>query len=203
MAGIVLSVADFARAAQARSGQPSALVPALATLDARTGRELVQVMVSDVKRRFATGTTPGGAKWKPLKYGRPRGGTQPLRDTGRLMASIVGRFDRTSVTVGTAHPGAALANYGGTVRPRKGKFLAVPLTREAARAGSPRRLKGSARLPLFARLMGGKMVGHFLLIKKAVVPAREFLGLSREALLAVEAVLTEAAVRQWQAGRSL
>ena len=66
-------------------------LPVAGPLSPALGKEIAQIGVSDVKRRFVTGTTPGGVKWKPLKYPRPRGGNQPLRDTGRLMASITGK----------------------------------------------------------------------------------------------------------------
>lgn len=201
-----MTVADLARAANTTAppgGTLTPVVPALKSLDARTGRELVTAIVADVKRNIATGTSPDGSKFKPLRYGRPRGGNSPLRDTGRLMASITGRSDRTSVTVGSAHPGAAIQNFGGVIRPKRAKFLSIPLTKEAARAGSPRRMKGTPRTPLFAKLVGGKMVGHFLLVKKVTVPKREFMGLSKQGERAVAAILTDAAVRQWQAGRGI
>jgi phage gpG-like protein len=191
----VLSLADLARAANAASGPLAPPLDPRKPLDARTGRELVQVVVADVKKRFATSTAPDGARWKPLRYARPRGGDRPLRDTGRLMASITGTADATSVTVGTARPGAALHQDGGVVRPRKGKFLAIPLTKEAARAGSPRKMRPSRGKPVFAKKVGGRWVGHFLLVKQAKVPARPFLGLSKEGERAVGAVLADAAAR--------
>ena len=206
MAGLATSMtfAELARRArESGPGNPLAVpVSAAAPLDARAQRELVQVLVSDVKRRFATSTAPDGARWRPLKFRRARGGDRPLQDTGRLLASVTGRATPTEVVVGTAHPAAALHQFGGTVRPKKGKYLAIPLTREAARAGSPRRMKGTPRAPLFAKKVGGRWVGHFLLARKAVVPARPFLGISKEAERAVAAVLADAAARRWVEGRS-
>jgi phage virion morphogenesis protein len=195
-------------AARAKLSGPSnpLVVPvsAAAPLDAPTQRQLVVALTSDVKRRFQTSTAPDGARWRPLKFKRPRGGNKPLLDTGRLMASITGRSTPTEIVVGTAHPAAALHQFGGTVRPKKGQYLAIPLTREAQRAGSPRRMKGTKKVPLFARRVAGQLVGHFLLAKKAVVPARPFLGLSKEAERVVAAILTEAAARKWQqSGRGM
>lgn len=199
MAGLVttLSLAELAAAGTGRLGvlAPPGVVP----LAPRTQRELVQTLVSDVKNRFYTGTAPDGTKWRPLKYPRPRGGDKPLMDTGRLLASITGTADATSVTVGTAHPGAALQNAGGVVRPKRAKHLAIPLTKEAARAGSPRRMKGTAKVPLFARKVNGKWVGHWLLVKQVTVPARPFAGVSKEGERAVAAVLADAAARRWLA----
>lgn len=199
MAGVarVYTFAEFA--VVAASG---GLVPPPATpLPPAVGRVVGQILVSDIRQRFATGTAPDGTRWRPLKYPRPNGGNHPLRDTGALAASFTARADATGVTVGTTHPGAALQNAGGTVVPRRGKFLAVPLTREAKRAGSPRRMRGDDRTPLFARKVGGRMVGHFLLVRKAVVPARPFLGVSRTASEQVGRVLLEAAARGWVESR--
>jgi phage gpG-like protein len=195
-----MTFAELARSAKSATGPLTIPVSAAAPLDPRAQRELVQAIVSDVKRRFATGTTPEGARWRPLKYARPRGGNRPLLDTGRLMASITGRSSPTEVVVGTAHPAAPLHQHGGTVRPKKGKYLAIPLTKEAQRAGSPRRMKGTKAVPLFARKVDGRWVGHFLLAKKAVVPARPFLGLSKEVVQVIAAILGEAAARRWQQG---
>lgn len=107
-------------------------------IDPRLAKILGQILLSDVKSRFSTGTSPSGAKWRPLKHARPNGGNVPLRDTGILMASFTAGHDGRSVWVGTTHPGASLHNSGGVVR-GKGKMLAIPLTKEAKRSGGPRR----------------------------------------------------------------
>ncbi len=198
-----MTMAEFAqRARQAGPGNPL-VVPIVAAgpLDSRTQKELVQALVSDVKRRFLTATSPDGMRWRPLRFKRPRGGDRPLQDTGRLMASITGKSSPTEIVVGTAHPSAGLHQFGGVVKPKKGKYLAIPLTKEAQRAGSPRRMKGSKKVPLFARRVEGQLVGHFLLVKKAVIPARPFLGISKEAERVVAAILLDAATRRWQTGR--
>lgn len=200
MAGLMASYtfAEFVQKARAGAFTPGG--GSVATPVApETGRTIAQILVSDVKKRFATGTAPDGSPWRPLKYPRPNGGDKPLRDTGVLMASITAKVDRTGVTVGTTHPGAALQNAGGTVRPKRGKFLAIPLTREAKRAGSPRRMKGTKELPLFARWnASGQPVGHFLLVRKAVIPKREFVGVSKEAERAIGQVLLDAAALDWE-----
>lgn len=120
--------------APAPGGSGDSLPPPLANI-------LKQILLSDVKSRFSTGTDPRGVKWRPLKFARPNGGDVPLRDTGVLMASFTGGSDGKSVWVGTTHPGAKLHNFGGVVR-GKGKMLAIPLTKEAKRSGGPRRWKG-------------------------------------------------------------
>jgi phage gpG-like protein len=202
MAGVVarLPLADLARRGKDLLTVP---LPAAGPLSAQVGREIVQAAVSDVKRRFATGTAPDGTRWRPLRYPRPNGGDQPLRDTGQLAASIVGEHTPNEVVVSTNRVGARLHHFGGKVEPKKAKVLTIPLTKEAKRAGSPRRLvrrKGDP-LPLFARMVGSRLVGHFLCVKKVVVPARPFMGLSREGWDLIAAVLAEDAARRWQQGK--
>lgn len=207
MAGLTTTVqlADLARQTQAGQGPAAGpLAPPVtpaAPIDPATARVLVQIGVSDIKRRFATGTAPDGQRWRPLKYGRPAGGDKPLSDTGRLANSIAGRSTASAIVWFTNLPGAALLHYGGTVVPKKAKFLSIPLTREAKRAGSPRRVKGSAAVPLFARRVQGRLVGHFLLVKRAVVPARPFMGLSPQALDAMAQVWGQRVGQQWEEGR--
>lgn len=173
------------------------------------GRVLGQLLRSDVRDRFATGTDPRGAKWKPLRFARPNGGDQPLRDTGRLMASISVRSDATGVEVYTVYPGAVLHNFGGTVRPTKGKYLAIPLTKEAKRSGGPRRFgrplsvrpTGKRNVLVLEETRRGQRVGQFLLVKSVTVPQREFMGLSAKGLRLCGEALAEFAVRGWIDGR--
>lgn len=198
MAGLVTKMSMDELLKRASWGKDSPLAPPRRPdITPELGRELVQIMVSDVKKRFTSGTAPDGSRWKPLKFARPRGGNMPLMDTGRLRNSIVGRFDLNGVTVGTAHPGAALQNFGGTVRPVKGKFLAIPLTKEAVRSGTPRGMIGTEAMPIFAKMINGVRVGHFLLLKKTVVPARPFMGLSAEGEKALAAAILAASTAQW------
>lgn len=195
MPAIVMSVEQLAAAVRARAAP---VVPEEFRIGPALGRELVQVLVSDVKKRFVTSTAPDGTPWKPLKYPRPRGPGKPLLDTGLLLASISGDFTPTSLRVGTNRQGAALHQFGGTVTPKKGKFLAIPNTPAAVRAGSPRNATGSAAVPLFARRRGGQWVGHFILARKVTVPARPFLGASEEAVRAVLAAIAAEIEAKWK-----
>lgn len=160
------------------------------------------ILVNDWRGRIRDGRDIHGRKFKPLKYGRPEGGNLPLQNSGRLPASISATADATGWTVSTTHPGAALLNYGGTVRPKRAKFLAIPLTKQAKRAGSPRRMKGTKAVPLFARKVGGKLVGHFLLVKKVTLPAREFAGVSDKAAATLGEVVLDARAEQWAAQKA-
>jgi|GEM_PF-2938568 len=202
MAGLMsrMTFDEFARSA-ARQDTP--LVPVLPkTLPAQLGRDLEAIVKRDLQKRFLTGTTPGGQKWKSLTFRRPGGGSRPLLNRGDMMAAIRVKADGTGVVATISHPGAALQNFGGIVRPKKGKFLAIPLTREAVAAGSPRRMRGTGAAPLFARMVGGRWVGHFLLVKQVTVSAREFWGISRQAEQAVGMKVLDASIATWMAGRN-
>lgn len=212
MAGLAdrTTFAEFARRARAGGLTPdpagerranSAVAPL--RLPPAVGREIGLILVADIKTRFATGTDPAGQRWRPLKHPRPRGGDQPLRDTGRLMASFTARVEPAAVVVGTNHPGAALQNAGGVVR-AKTKMLAIPLTKEAVRSGGPRRFKGRLEFrPTGKRrvfLLGtgdarGNFSGQFLLVDSVRVARREFMGVSAAGLGRVAAVLAAAGFR--------
>ena len=141
--------------------------------------------ISEIKQRFQDSKGPDGTVWPPLKHPRPnsKGGDKPLLDTGQLQASFAHTLTDNSLTIGTAKPQAALMNFGGTVRPVKAKWLTIPLTTKAMRAGSPKNFNGI----LFPRInkakSGGVMVDAFgvaqyAMTKKVVIPPRPFMGFS-------------------------
>jgi phage gpG-like protein len=198
-----MTFSQFANAARTGALLPGggAHTPPGGALPAPVGRVVAQLMLSDVKGHIATSTAPNGAAYRPLSHPRPNGGTVPLRDTGVLMGSLHAGSDATSAWVSTTHPGAAVQNFGGTIR-GKGKMLAIPLTKEAQRSGGPRRWRhGQLRFQptgrgrvflLLGSVPGGQMVGQFLLVDKVVVPARPFMGLSKKAQDQIGRVILEA-----------
>ncbi len=179
-----------------------------ARLPAPLWRVISQVMTSDVKTRFSTGTAPDGSPWRPLSHPRPQGGDQPLRNTGVLMGSIHGGYDANSAWVATTHPGAGVQNFGATII-GKGKMLAIPLTVQAVRSGGPRRWTGPAlkfqptrRKRVFLLVSedsAGVRVGQFLLVDQVTIPKREFMGLSPRAFGTVGKIVLEAYGRGWAA----
>ncbi len=137
--------------------------------------------VSEIQDRFQASRSVTGAVWKPLKFPRVRGGDKPLLDQGILRASFTHKNDGTTLTVGTAQKQAPLMQFGGIVTPKKGKFLAIPMTKQALRAGSPRRMTGLRTRINRGGRSGAMMRGgvtQFLLVKKVTVPARSFMGFS-------------------------
>lgn len=139
--------------------------------------------VSDIQNRFTQSVGPTGAAWLPLRFPRLTGGEKPLSNFGLLANSFSHAVTSPRLDIGTALPHAPLMNFGGTVRPKRSKYLTIPMTLKAFRAGSARRIDG-----LRFRYVGG--AGAFLvdedgtpqwrLVKKMTVPARPFIGWSEE-----------------------
>lgn len=147
-----------------------------------------QMAVSDVKNNFQKSRAPDGTPWVSLAWPRPGGPGKPLYDTGVLMNSIRATVSGGVLSVFTDVAYAGLHQYGGTIRPVRAKKLAIPVTREAKRAGSPRKMTGLQ----FAMFPSGKGIAHtqqgtgnrasrtvhFVLVDEVTVPARPFLGFS-------------------------
>lgn len=89
-----------------------------------------QALVTD---SFARGVSPDGVAWAPLKV---RAG-QPLRDTGRLLASLTPQDTGSGFVISTDVVYAALHQQGGTIRTKRkralysakaGRFFGVSVT---------------------------------------------------------------------------
>lgn len=146
----------------------------------------------------------GGPGWAPIhRDGRP------LLDTGLLAASMTFRVEGGSkLTVGTPLKYARIQNEGGTVVPRNGKFLTIPLspplTVSQRRVSKARdfadtfvywfRRKGGevAGLIMWKRGKRSKPVPIFLLVKKVTIKARPFLRWTDTALQNIARKWTEA-----------
>lgn len=157
---------------------------------------------SDAAQNFAEGKSPDGSAWAPLAHPRAhgRGGTLPLRDTGLLAASVtspagkghVEEITDTTLTVGSNLDRAALHQHGGTITPTRARALAIPLTPEAWRAGSPRNWPEGAlfvwrsqagkgflaesQVKLRGKKKQSRLILHYALAASVTVPARPFLG---------------------------
>lgn len=181
---------------------------ALGVIIASVSRALRVIAVGGVREGFQTKTDPDGRPWRRLAHARPDGSTEQLQDSGRLKASVKAEVSARQLILLASHPGANLHQYGGTVTPKAGKFLAIPVTREAKRAGRPRNF----RQLMYARMSGDKSSGvligagrrgdsqtvQFVLVKSVTVPARVYLGFSRKTLDKIETVIADA-VSAWLA----
>lgn len=107
--------------------------------------------------------------------------------TGGFRAAITQKIDKAKMEgrVGTKHPGARLLEYGGTIQPKKAKFLAIPLPGAETKAGVRRKprdytgtffVKTSTGLVLMgSRVAGAKAEPLFAMKRSATIkPKRLF-----------------------------
>lgn len=156
--------------------------------------------IAGAQRGIADGVDIHGRPFAPLKHPRPEGGAgHPLRDKGLLAASLSATVTEGEIVLSANAPGARIQNYGGTIYPKK-KFLAIPLTTEAKRIGSPK--KNHFPRPLFFRKaaggsgllcenVGGKLVAQYVLVKSVAITARQYLGWSAATLDKIQAVIAD------------
>jgi phage virion morphogenesis protein len=163
------------------------------------------LMAAAAKENIKLARTPAGKPFAPLAHPRPAGGSKPLNDTGQLGASITWRIEGSKVIAGTNRRGAALHQFGGTVSAKRTKYLAIPLTRRAARVRSPRSMPGLH--PQFKRganrgvLADKNGVAQFALVPSVQVAARPFLGFGPKLLKRIDAVILDWQGRRFPGGR--
>jgi len=192
----LVALSEYLGNAVRQLSQPQ-LAPALKFIEIATRSEHL--------RRFNESKSPDGIPWAPLAHRRvnSKGGDKPLLDTGTLRASIVVRATSEQVVVSSAHVSAGVHQFGATIVPKRAKFLTIPLTKEARYAGSPRRFKrplspriNKARTKgVMGEQVGTRFIPHFALVKQVVVPARPFLGFSKELIATIEEALTDVVSR--------
>lgn len=153
-----------------------------------TRKKMAVVSVAGVKEHFAQSVSPEGIPWAPLLL---RSG-KPLLDTGRLRNTVVAQVTADGVVLSANNVQARLMQDGGIVRPR-GKFLAIPLTPVARRAGSPRAMAGlhfqGRKGANKGALVDASGKAQYALVPSVKIPARPYLGWSARTLAKVEAIL--------------
>ena len=165
----------------------------------------IRVMsVSGVRAGIRRGVSPDGTPFLPLKHNRPEGAGRPLHDKGLLAASVSATSKGRQVTLATNNPGAALHQWGGTITAKTGKYLAIPISKEAKRVGSPRKNHFPRKLFFLATQSAGGLlaegdgkdgiIAHYVLKEKVVIPPRPFLGWSDQTLDRIERTIGDRAV---------
>lgn len=104
-------------------------------------------------RRFRRGVDPDGRPWPKSLRAYMQGG-QTLRDTGLLQSSVTFMADRRGLdfgVIGSNLKYARIHQYGGVIRPKKGRALTFTLAD-----------------------------GSYVQVKKVVIPARPYIGVSTE-----------------------
>ena len=109
---------------------------------------------------------------------RKNGGTTLIR-SGKLMNSINYKIEGDKIIIGTNIPYAKIHHFGGTIVPKKAKFLAVPITK-AAKAMSPRDFSDTfvRNGVIFRKTDKGKAEALYVLKKSVTIPARPYLFLN-------------------------
>lgn len=118
-------------------------------------------LVTGVKTRLLNEVNPKGEKWEPSARALSQGG-KTLTDTARLRDSIDYAATPTKVMVGSNLRYARIHQFGGIVKPRKGKFL---------------KFRGRDGKDVFAR--------------QVKIPARPYLGVSEEDKKEVQATIQD------------
>ncbi|GCL64361.1 phage virion morphogenesis protein [Pseudaquabacterium pictum] len=139
-----------------------------------------RVLRTGAQLRFRSTTGPDGKAWEKSFRAKTEGG-QTLSLTRRLRNSITTEATNTSVAVGTNVLYAAVHQFGGVIRAKKGPFLSIPVTPAARAAGSPRNMQGlhvAQTLKGQFILVDEKGITQFLLRQQVTIPARPFLGAS-------------------------
>ena len=118
-----------------------------------------ETLASGAKGRFVSEEDPEGKEWQPSRRAQEEGG-KTLTDTAQLRDSIDYATTTDKVMVGSNKAYAAIHQFGGTIKPKHAKRL---------------KFKGS----------GGKDV----FVKEVTIPARPFIGVSKEDMQEVKATI--------------
>jgi phage gpG-like protein len=111
-------------------------------------KRLGETALSQVADRFKAGTDLEGKEWPKSGRAIATGG-RTLRQTGKLQRGITYKADVHSVAIGTNDIRAKILNYGGVIKPKKGKYLTF-------------------KTPS----------GKWARVEKVTIPKREFIGFS-------------------------
>jgi phage gpG-like protein len=222
MSSTVIATVDY-KAAQAG-------LRALAKMDLRPGLEVAgQVMVQASARGFRTMSDPAtGTPWRRTSGltmdSRPGGGGggKTLQDTNLLFKSVVSAkpiVNKLAVSIGSNRKGANVHQTGEPkfIRPTHSKLLAIPMTREAKKAGGARafwaRAEAAGRQVFIQKAKSGKLyifatLGSnnadfepvFKLAPFVKTAPRPFLGLNAADHAKIRDIFVELAIRAAKTG---
>ena len=119
-------------------------------------------------------------------FNRIKAACQEMEQKEIRVGIVGGKADSDILAIAHAH------EYGATIKPKKGKYLAIPLTKDAQAAGSPRAFSdlrfvnaknGKLLMVRDKKKRGGKTesVAMYLLVKSVTLPERSFIRASFDA----------------------
>ena len=149
--------------------------------------QLGVIVTRDIRRRIRDGqVTPGS-----------RGGGTTLVRSAKLVNSITHAVEDDRVVVGTNLRYARIHHFGGIIRPRTAKYLAIPLTK-AASAKKPREWENTfvSKGVIFRKMEDGNTEALYALKKEVVMPARPYMFISDTTRTSIEK-----AAAAWLAGQ--
>lgn len=126
------------------------------------------LVTRDIKRRIREG------KIVPASKSRQEGTT--LVKSSKLVDSITWKATGDKVIIGTNLKYARIHHEGGVIKPVSAKYLAIPLTKEAA-AKRPREWKNTfvRKSVIFRKLEDGSIEALYALKTQVVMPARPYM----------------------------
>jgi phage gpG-like protein len=184
------------------------------------GAKMKELTIGNFEKQADPRTGKAWAKGKGVGFKRPGSRILENNPGSGLKGSINAAqpiVDAKAVSIGTNKVYARIHQEGGVIRAKPGKALAIPVTQEAARAGSARRfMQKNPKAFIWRKKEHGereavnsgkpgyivtpfrktKIKIHFLLRKSVTIPARPFMGWSTEARAEVARL-----VRAWWARR--
>lgn len=187
-------------AAELAKGEPGSLVAFVL----KAVQQAVKVAATGgVREHFQQQKSPEGIPWKKLAHARPDGSSRILQDRGTLAASVRCDVSGSEVTLTASHVAANVHQYGAMIRPKTAKHLAIPVTVEAKRAGSPRRfgkplftIRSGDTMLMIQKADGRKKKGdgkvQYVLVKSVTVPARPYLGFSDKTQDVIGGIVSDA-----------
>lgn len=145
--------------------------------------ESVGILITrDIKRRI---------RQNQIKPSSKNSGTTLVKSS-KLVNSIRHQVHGDQITIGSNLPYAKIHHYGGVIHPRHAKYLAIPLTKEAA-ARRPRDFANTfiKKGIIFRKQEGGKLEALYVLKKSVTMPARPWLSVPEGSFPAISQLLKD------------
>ena len=160
----------------------------ISTIPSSIPPDMMQALANTLKNRIQTRIRQGNITPKTQKEGNRK----TLVTSGKLVNSIQARVGQNAINVGSNLAYARIHQEGGTIVPKKAKYLAIPLTK-AARVLSPRDFENTFILNgVIFMNQDGKPVALYALKKSVTIPKRPYLFLDS----ADNKIIAER-IRQW------